>query len=133
MGELVEREFGCPYRFNGRGYFHDCPIRKLHSRVGASVGGTSRSRCSICGADEFDCDHVPGREYDGAYCTREIYDMKIEEVSLTQNPNFPEMFGMQVMTTPAEVRAVQGRDPTRASSCSNPLPRLLRASGGEGR
>lgn len=113
IGALVEEEFGCPYTYDEKqgGYFHNCPITKLHNRVDVSVGGTSRSRCSICGAEEFDCDHVPGRQYDGEYCVREIYDFKLDEVSLTQNPNFPETFGFQVMTTPAEIRAVLGRDP----------------------
>ena len=41
-----------------------------------SVGCSARrSVCSICGAESGDCSHVPGQEYDGALCFRELKDI----------------------------------------------------------
>lgn len=45
---------------------------KKEVSVGCSAG---RSVCSICGAENGDCNHVPGQEYDGALCFRELRDI----------------------------------------------------------
>ncbi len=45
---------------------------KKEVSVGCSAG---RSVCSICGAENGDCGHVPGQEYDGALCFRELRDI----------------------------------------------------------
>lgn len=45
---------------------------KKEVSVGCSAG---RSVCSVCGAENGDCAHVPGQEYDGALCFRELKDI----------------------------------------------------------
>lgn len=45
---------------------------KKEVSVGCSAG---RSVCSVCGAENGDCSHVPGQEYDGALCFRELKDI----------------------------------------------------------
>lgn len=113
VGVVVEREFGCPYRYEPKsdGYYHDCPIGKLHSRLGMSWGGVAKGRCSICDAEDLQCDHVPGRVYDGKPCVRVIYEVvRLEEISVTPNPRFVETFGVQVQLPRSAVRARLGRD-----------------------
>ena len=45
---------------------------KKEVSVGCSAG---RSVCSICGAEDGGCEHVPGRTYDGGLCFRELKDV----------------------------------------------------------
>nr|WP_325211334.1 hypothetical protein [uncultured Oscillibacter sp.] len=45
---------------------------KKEVSVGCSAG---RSVCSICGAENGDCGHVPGQTYDGGLCFRELRDI----------------------------------------------------------
>ena len=45
---------------------------KKEVSVGCSAG---RSVCSICGAENGDCGHVPGQTYDGGLCFRELKDV----------------------------------------------------------
>ena len=45
---------------------------KKEVSVGCSAG---RSVCSVCGTENGDCAHVPGREYDGRLCFRELKDV----------------------------------------------------------
>lgn len=44
------------------------------------------SRCSICQSDYADCDHLKGKAYMGQFCTREILDGELLEVSLVTTP-----------------------------------------------
>ena len=45
---------------------------KKEVSVGCSAG---RSVCSICGAENGECAHVPGQVYDGGLCFRELRDI----------------------------------------------------------
>lgn len=45
---------------------------KKEVSVGCSAG---RSVCSVCGTENGDCAHAPGREYDGRLCFRELKDI----------------------------------------------------------
>lgn len=45
---------------------------KKEVSVGCSVG---RSVCSVCGAENGSCEHVPGQVYDGGLCFRELKDV----------------------------------------------------------
>ncbi|WP_325199431.1 hypothetical protein [Oscillibacter sp.] len=45
---------------------------KKEVSVGCSAG---RTVCSVCGAENGDCGHAPGRVYDGALCFRELRDI----------------------------------------------------------
>jgi hypothetical protein len=44
------------------------------------------SKCSICGQEYGECDHVVGRAYMGKMCTRELTDIEVTEVSLVEEP-----------------------------------------------
>ena len=44
------------------------------------------ARCSICGQEYGECDHLAGKPYMGELCTREIVHVDLEEVSLVTNP-----------------------------------------------
>jgi hypothetical protein len=95
VGRIVENTFGCPMRYDAERdlYFSDCPIDGLHSRVGMSVAFTTASRCSVCGADDFECVHVHERVYDGVQCLgQNARVVGVREVSLTPNPDYPETF-----------------------------------------
>ena len=53
----------------------------------SSVGGIIKiSKCSICGNDYDDCDHIKGKLYMGKMCSRIIKEMDLEEISLVENP-----------------------------------------------
>jgi hypothetical protein len=70
----------------------ECPMQAIHSRVGVSVALMSRHRCSICGADDFGCDHVEGEVYDGVTCEWEQTDIWLDHLALTQSPDFTYTF-----------------------------------------
>jgi len=52
-----------------------------------SAGGIiKKSHCSICNEKSGKCDHLKGKLYNGELCCRIITEMKLEEVSLVDNP-----------------------------------------------
>lgn len=52
-----------------------------------SAGGIIiKSHCSICHQSLSKCDHIKGKLYMGEMCCRIITEMKLEEVSLVENP-----------------------------------------------
>lgn len=53
----------------------------------ASTGGIiKKTRCTLCGLDYEDCEHIKGKMYKGELCVREIHEIELEEVSLVKNP-----------------------------------------------
>lgn len=44
------------------------------------------ARCSICGQEYGECDHLAGKPYMGELCAREIIHADLEEASLVLNP-----------------------------------------------
>jgi hypothetical protein len=50
---------------------------------------TVLTHCSICGAGELECDHLPGESYDGNVC-RSVVDSigPFGHVAVTANPDF---------------------------------------------
>lgn len=94
IGALVEHHFGCRWAgtTDGEAIGNQCGIFALHSRIGLSPGGRNWGRCGICGADDFQCDHVPGRVYDGQMCRRQIYLWDGDEISFTPRPRDPRCF-----------------------------------------
>jgi hypothetical protein len=53
----------------------------------ASAGGIiKKTRCSICGLEYEDCEHLKGKMYFGELCVREIHEIDLEEVSMVENP-----------------------------------------------
>jgi len=70
VGKLIHDTFGCHLDFREGSYWIDCPVLLSHSKVGFSIGGSGKTICSICGEDNIICPHVKGRTYDGIAATR---------------------------------------------------------------
>lgn len=109
LGAFVSKRFGCPLQSSDGKWWHtDCGISALHSRLGNSIAGTSRGRCSICSAEDFGCEHVPGHLYDGESCIRIVYEMGIDEVSLVRFPEDPRCYRVHVLHSLNEIEASVG-------------------------
>lgn len=110
IGRHVAMRFGCPMKNAGDGYWTiGCGVLALHRRLGASWAGPTIGRCSVCGADDFGCDHVPSRWYDGVHCHRIVYEVDLRDISLVPFPEDPRTYRMEVAHTPREIRAARGR------------------------
>jgi hypothetical protein len=110
IGRHLEEQYGCPMEDAGDGYWTiGCAILALHRRLGASWAGTTLSRCSICDADDLECEHVPGYWYDGTHCHRIVYDGELREISRVPFPDDPRTYRMEVARTPREIRTARGR------------------------
>jgi hypothetical protein len=109
-----------------------CPVLALHlsGRVGLSWAGVSHGRCSICDAEDFCCDHVTGRFYEGQLGYRIVYQADLEEISLTPRPDDPSCFRVHFPKTKAEVEAYRGRPlrPRESPMCGH----CRKCSGREG-
>lgn len=107
LGKAVAQIFECPLktRDHGASWVRDCGISALHQRVGLSRAGTSRGRCSICDAEDFACDHIRGRTYEGHRCYRIIYEMDLLEISLVQFPDDPRCYRLQAVHSRRDVEA----------------------------
>ena len=116
-GKLIHDLFGCRLRMDNNTYYEDCPVILSHVKLGFSIGGSADSICNICGKDPWDCEHVKGFKYDGVpaqrlsntcnICLKEscnhrvgeihnnveavhiITNIKLNEVSLVENPANP--------------------------------------------
>jgi hypothetical protein len=109
LGRNLSQRYGCRWSYDGekRVFKNECGIlTALHSRVGLSPGGVAFSVCSICGAGDFECDHVPGRDYEGERCMRTITDWRLDEISLVRIPRDPRCYriGHPVSLADAERR-----------------------------
>jgi hypothetical protein len=127
IGALIEQTFSCACvidRDHGT-LVNDCGILALHSRLGLSPGGTTWGHCSLCGAKDFMCDHIPGSVYEGEKCVRNIDRWDAEEVSMTQRPREPRCFRTWAHTKDSYARRVGGNTPGRCWHC-----RMCRGRGG---
>lgn len=97
LGRQVRERFDCPLHLDDSGWRRSCGVNALHARVGLSVAGASRGRCSVCGADDFECHHVPGRAYGGVRCVREIFEHDVSEISLVTFPDDPRCYRIDVI------------------------------------
>ena len=110
IGREVNTQYGCPLRRADRGgWVVECGVLALHSRIGASIAGVSRGRCSICGASDLGCMHVPGRVYDGVRCIRQVYEQDLREISYVPLPDDPRTYRMEAPVSDAEVVRARGR------------------------
>lgn len=110
IGRRVAESYGCPMKDGGDGYWTTgCGVLALHRRLGASWAGPTVSRCSVCGAGDLECDHVPGQWYDGVHCHRIVYEVDLRDISLVPFPEDPRTYRMEVARTPREIRAARGR------------------------
>jgi len=58
---------------------------------GMSIGGLVRkSKCSVCGLNYLDCNHVTGKIYDGVKCICDIYEVDLAEISVVKYPINPQ-------------------------------------------
>lgn len=112
IGEALESLGGCSWTFDEerRTFSNLCPIQGLHSRMAVSVAMITESVCSICGAADFECDHVPGETYKGEECERRVTRIvKADHIALTRNPDFTSTFLMSRVLTLAEVEEQTGQ------------------------
>jgi len=112
LGLRINRRFGCLESFDPekKRYANKCGVLALHSRIALSPGGTTTGVCSICGSGDFECDHVPGRCYNGEMCQRVIVRWDIAEISVVRVPYDPRCYRVAIPRTQAEVEATLGRD-----------------------
>ncbi len=110
LGRHVAETYGCPMESSDDGYWTvSCGVLALHQRLGLSFAGPTLGRCSVCGADDFQCDHLARETYDGVYCYREVHKVDLHEVSVVQFPEDPRCYRLQVARTPKEVQQARGR------------------------
>lgn len=110
IGRHVAERYGCPMKDAGEGYWTvGCGVLALHRRLGASWGGPTVSHCSVCDAGDLECEHVPGKWYDGVHCHRVVHQADLREVSLVPFPDDPRTYRMEVAVTPRAIRAARGR------------------------
>lgn len=95
LGAYVRNAYECPVSREQKGWIRRCGVLALHQRVGMSIAGTSRGTCSLCGAGDFECEHVPGRLYGGQRCIRNVDDHDLREISLVQFPADPRCYRVQ--------------------------------------
>ena len=105
LGARLQERFSCRWTptEDGKHFENPCGVLALHSRIGLSPGGRTWGRCSICGAGDFQCDHVVGQTYDGERCYREIYRWDGDEISFTPRPRDPRCFRVWVLVPKSEV------------------------------
>jgi hypothetical protein len=112
IGLILVQTFKCPYEWReaDRRWYQDCAVLALHRRIAFSVAWFWARRCTICGANEFDCVHVPGESYDGQVCEFERDKaIGIEHVALTSNPDFTHTFMQSDQATERDVLEQFGR------------------------
>lgn len=112
VGVIREERRDCTWTYDSeRDTFSlECPMQAIHSRVGMSIALMSRHRCSICGAGDFQCDHIEGLTYDGVQCEWEQTDIWIDHVAVTQNPDFTYTFHNSIPRSRQEIEAELGED-----------------------
>jgi hypothetical protein len=111
LGRRVNLTFGChaSYDSDSDCYGNDCGILALHSRFGLSPGGPTVGICTVCGAGDFECDHVPGRLYEGQVCRRVIREWDVREVSVVSVPHDPRCYRINRVETRDVVERALGR------------------------
>lgn len=103
IGAYVRATYECPVSREESGWRRRCGVLALHQRVGLSIAGTSTGTCSLCGAGDFDCDHVPGRLYGDQHCVRGVADFDLREISLVQFPDDPRCYRVETIIPFAEM------------------------------
>jgi hypothetical protein len=89
VGALLSKTAGCFWRPGPETYTLRCPIFALHQMWATSVALTVTTRCSICGAGELECDHLPGELYDEVECLSVVESIgPFGHFALTANPDF---------------------------------------------
>jgi hypothetical protein len=110
LGREILQRFGCPFTFDAerKVWILRCGVLALHSRLGTSPGGPTIGECSICGAADFECEHINGEVYDGERCYRVITSFDLKEISLTPRPHDPRCYRLDTVISAREVERRHG-------------------------
>lgn len=109
IGVFVSRRFGCPMKSDDRKRWNTgCGIWALHSRLGSSIGGTTRGHCSICSAGDLECDHIPGQRYGEDLCIRIVSKVDLREISVVSFPDDPRTYRLEMGRTIPEIEQLSG-------------------------
>lgn len=127
---------GCHLIKSDDGYVNRCSIAITHKRLGFSMGFTGDSICTLCGLDEFECEHSGGRtywvvggqnekgicnacgerdcrEHDEAHIykvcpSRRIENPVLHEVSMVRRPAIPTARQTEIPISRKEIEAMVG-------------------------
>jgi hypothetical protein len=136
VGALLSATAGCFWKPGPEKYTLRCPIHALHQTWATSVAMTVTTRCSICGAGELECDHLPGEIYNGEECLSVAESIgPFGHVALTADPDFTYTWyrDQEVLTTEivAEGTIRAAGDPATCSHCQECPGRLRGPSAGD--
>ena len=87
--EQYGRIFGCQLKEENGYYVTKCTklIRKVVGATHYSVGIKIRAyKCSICGRNYYECDHIQGEVYDGKPAYLVVEDLEFDHIALTDCP-----------------------------------------------
>jgi hypothetical protein len=106
VGALLSATAKCFWKPGPEKYTLRCPIYALHQTWATSVAMTVTTRCSICGAGELECDHVPGETYDSEECMSIVESLgPLGHVAFTANPDFTYTWHREQEVSTAEILA----------------------------
>jgi hypothetical protein len=122
VGALLSATARCFWTPGTEMYTLRCPIYALHQTWATSVAMTVTTRCSICGAGELECDHLPGEIYDGEECRSVAESIgPLGHVALTASPDFTYTWYRDQQVSTAEIVAdgtiAATGDPATCSHC----------------
>lgn len=122
VGALLSATAKCFWTSGPEMYTLRCPIYALHEPWATSIAMTVTTRCSICGAGELECDHLPGESYDGEECQSVAESIGPRgHVALTANPDFTYTWYRDQQAPTAEIIAdgtiAAAGDPATCSHC----------------
>lgn len=135
VGALLSATAGCFWTPGPETYTLRCPIYALHQTWATSVAMTVTTRCSICGAGELECYHLPGETYEGEEC-RSVAEAigPLGHVAFTSNPDFTYTWYRDQQVSTAEIVAdgtiAAAGDPATCSHCQE-CPGLNGPSAGD--
>jgi hypothetical protein len=122
VGALLSETARCFWTPGPEKYTLRCPVYALHQTWATSVAMTVTTRCSVCGAGELQCDHLPGETYDGEECRRVAESIgPIGHVAFTANPDFTYTWYRDQEVPTADIVAdgtiAAAGDPATCSHC----------------
>lgn len=91
LGSEINFAYHCEFSYDAQegSYEIQCPIFALHRPVAHSVAWTLITKCTICGAAAFGCEHLAGHEYDGEVCEMAIVEITgLGHIAFIANPDF---------------------------------------------
>ena len=122
LGAMISATVGCRWTPGADTYSLRCPIYALHQPWATSVAVMVTTRCSICGAGELGCDHVPGETYEGMECRSVAESIRpFGHVAITANPDFTYTWYRDQQVNTSEIVADgtirRAGDPALCSHC----------------